>query len=179
VFESLVQKLSLMGMECRSVEFDSEFSAINRWQDEVMQNGGRFAFLPEALMAPHALHDDFKAKLNNHLGLKGSAIRHALNQIDRCRIQFEGQLEGLDGVLTLSAPGIAPLGLHTQGMATFNRMWTALQVPCINVPALWSAAGMPIGLQLVHARFEETKLLSCLLTLMPHLDANRYSWSSK
>jgi Asp-tRNA(Asn)/Glu-tRNA(Gln) amidotransferase A subunit family amidase len=90
VFESLVQKLSLMGMECRSVEFDSEFSAINRWQDEVMQNGGRFAFLPEALMAPHALHDDFKAKLNNHLGLKGSAIRHALNQIDRCRIQFEG-----------------------------------------------------------------------------------------
>ena len=179
VFESLVQKLSHLGIEFRSVEFDSEFSDINRWQDEVMQNGGRFAFLPEAIMAPQALHDDFKAKLNNHLGLKGSTIRHALNQIDLCRMKFEAQLEGLDGVLTLSAPGIAPIGLNTQGMATFNRMWTALQVPCINVPALWSASGMPIGLQLVHARYEESKLLSCLLTLMPYLDANRHPWSSK
>jgi Asp-tRNA(Asn)/Glu-tRNA(Gln) amidotransferase A subunit family amidase len=178
VFESLVQKLSQVGIEFRSVEFDSEFSDINCWQDEVMQNGGRFAFLPEACMAPQALHEDFKAKLNNHLGLKGSTIRHALNQIDRCRMKFETQLEGLDGVLTLSAPGIAPIGLNTQGMATFNRMWTALQVPCINVPALWSASGMPIGLQLVHARYEESKLLSCLLTLMPYLDANRHPWSS-
>jgi Asp-tRNA(Asn)/Glu-tRNA(Gln) amidotransferase A subunit family amidase len=178
VFESLVQKLSHVGIEFRSVEFDSEFSDINRWQDEVMQNGGRFAFLPEAYMAPQALHDDFKAKLNNHLGLKGSTIRHALNQIDRCRMKFETQIEGLDGVLTLSAPGIAPIGLNTQGMATFNRMWTALQVPCINVPALWSALGMPIGLQLLHARYEESKLLSCLLTLMPYLDANRHPWSS-
>jgi Asp-tRNA(Asn)/Glu-tRNA(Gln) amidotransferase A subunit family amidase len=56
-------------------------------------------------------------------------------------------------------------------------MWTALQVPCINVPALWSSAGLPIGLQLVHRRYEESKLLSCLLSLMPHLDAQQNPWS--
>ncbi len=176
-FEALIQKLGQLGVEFQPVELGPMYADINVWQDVVMQNGGRFAFLPEALTTPQLLHDDFKAKLNNHLGLKGAVIRNALDQIDRCRMHFEAQLDTLDGVLTLSAPGIAPLGLHTQGMATFNRMWTALQVPCINVPALWSSAGLPIGLQLVHRRYEESKLLSCLLSLMPHLDAQRNPWS--
>jgi aspartyl-tRNA(Asn)/glutamyl-tRNA(Gln) amidotransferase subunit A len=62
-------------------------------------------------------------------------------------------------------------------MATFNRMWTALQVPCINVPALWSQDGLPMGLQLVHRRYEEERLLACLLALGPHLDTERHPWS--
>jgi Asp-tRNA(Asn)/Glu-tRNA(Gln) amidotransferase A subunit family amidase len=175
-FEALIQKLQQSGIEFQSVEFDPMHADINRWQDEVMQNGGRFAFLPEFLTAPELLHDDFKAKLNNHIGLTGATVRHALDQIDRCRMHFEAQLETLDGVLTLSAPGVAPLGLHTQGVATFNRMWTALQTPCINVPALWSSGGLPMGLQLIHRRYDESKLLSCLLSRLPYLDTSRHPW---
>jgi aspartyl-tRNA(Asn)/glutamyl-tRNA(Gln) amidotransferase subunit A len=104
-------------------------------------------------------------------------MRQALDRIAQARVGWEAQLDGLDGVLTLSAPGVAPLGQHTQGMATFNRMWTALQVPCINVPALWSQTGLPMGLQLVHRRYEEGRLLACLLALLPHLDTERHPWS--
>ena len=93
-------------------------------------------------------------------------------------MKWEEQLSDLDGVLTLSAPGVAPLGQHAQGMATFNRLWTAFQVPCVSVPALRSSGGLPIGLQLVHRRYEESRLLDCLDQLMPHLDTDHQAWNS-
>ena len=48
-----------------------------------------------------------------------------------------------------SAPGEAPHGLKSTGEATFNRMWTALHVPAVTVPAFTGPAGLPIGAQLV------------------------------
>ena len=176
-FEALLEKLAREGVTLQEVAFATDESDINRWQDEVMQDGGRYAFLPEFLAAPDLLHTEFKAKLGNHLGLTPERMRQALDRIAQARVGWEAQLDGLDGVLTLSAPGVAPLGQHTQGMATFNRMWTALQVPCINIPALWSQTGLPMGLQLVHRRYEEGRLLACLLALLPHLDTERHPWS--
>ncbi|HSI41153.1 MAG TPA: amidase [Xanthobacteraceae bacterium] len=54
-----------------------------------------------------------------------------------------------DAVLTFSAPGEAPAGYATTGQAIFNRLWTLLGSPCINVPGLRGATGLPIGVQVV------------------------------
>jgi Asp-tRNA(Asn)/Glu-tRNA(Gln) amidotransferase A subunit family amidase len=55
-------------------------------------------------------------------------------------------------MLTPSAPGAAPLGLGSTGEPTFNRVWTLLGSPCVNVPGLSDPAGLPLGVQIV-ARF--------------------------
>jgi len=177
-FEALVAQLARAGCALREVELAQADADINRWQEEVMQDGGRYAFWPEALTRPELLHPEFHAKLGNHLGLTPARLRQALDRIALARVAWETQLDDLDGVLTLSAPGVAPLGQHTQGMATFNRLWTAFQVPCISVPALRSPTGLPIGLQLVHRRYEESRLLACLARLMPHLDTEHHPWSA-
>jgi Asp-tRNA(Asn)/Glu-tRNA(Gln) amidotransferase A subunit family amidase len=54
-------------------------------------------------------------------------------------------------VLTPSATGAAPRG-NDSGAAPFNRLWSLLGVPAINVPGLTNREGMPLGLQVV-ARF--------------------------
>jgi Asp-tRNA(Asn)/Glu-tRNA(Gln) amidotransferase A subunit family amidase len=54
--------------------------------------------------------------------------------------------------LTPSAPGAAPRGLGSTGAPTFNRLWTLLGAPCVNVPGLSDAVGLPLGVQIV-ARF--------------------------
>ena len=41
-----------------------------------------------------------------------------------------------DVMLTPSAPGAAPDGLGSTGEPTFNRLWTLLGTPCVNVPGL-------------------------------------------
>jgi len=55
-------------------------------------------------------------------------------------------------LLTPSAPGAAPVGLGSTGEATFNRLWTLLGTPCVNVPGLADPSGLPLGVQII-ARF--------------------------
>ncbi len=53
-----------------------------------------------------------------------------------------------DVVLTPSAPGAAPEGFATTGNAMFNRLWTLMGAPCVNVPGM-SDGGLPLGMQIV------------------------------
>jgi Asp-tRNA(Asn)/Glu-tRNA(Gln) amidotransferase A subunit family amidase len=54
-----------------------------------------------------------------------------------------------DAILTPSAAGAAPAGLTSTGAPTFNKLWTLLGNPCVNVPGLVDADGMPLGVQIV------------------------------
>jgi len=53
-----------------------------------------------------------------------------------------------DVILTASAPGAAPKGLGSTGNPMFNRLWTLMGTPCVNVPGL-SEDGLPLGIQIV------------------------------
>jgi len=176
-FEALLAQLRAAGAQLREIVWPAELADINTWQDEVMQDGGRSAFMPEWLHSPHLLHADFQAKLNNHLGLTPARLRQALDRIARARIFFEEAVGQADAVLSLSAPGPAPVGLHTQGMATFNRVWTALQVPCISLPLMWSEQGLPMGLQLIHRRYEDHRLVNVARQIQSLYTQERHPWN--
>ena len=67
----------------------------------------------------------------------------------------EAQLEssnwfaGIDVLLTPSAPDEAPEGYGSTGASTFNRAWTLLGTPCLNVPGVSGVNGRPMGLQVI------------------------------
>ena len=67
----------------------------------------------------------------------------------RARQAYADMMADIDVILTPSAPGAAPLGLSSTGKPTFNRLWTLLGPPCINVPGLVDSAGLPLGVQVV------------------------------
>jgi Asp-tRNA(Asn)/Glu-tRNA(Gln) amidotransferase A subunit family amidase len=48
-----------------------------------------------------------------------------------------------------SATGEAPRGLENAGDPVFNRLWSALHVPCLSLPVLRGPAGLPLGLQVI------------------------------
>jgi Asp-tRNA(Asn)/Glu-tRNA(Gln) amidotransferase A subunit family amidase len=62
--------------------------------------------------------------------------------------QFAMLSAGCDAVLLPAATGIAPPIADT-GDAVMSRFWTALHVPAITIPLWRSAAGFPLGLQLL------------------------------
>lgn len=178
-FDDVLARLRSAGVHLVELRWPDGCEAINQWQDAVMQDGGRYAFWPERLGHSALLHADFQAKLDNHLGLTPERMRLALDGIALCRAAFEADLSGLDAAVSLSAPGPAPVGLHTQGMATFNRMWTALQVPCISMPALWTPDGLPMGLQFIGRRYDDARLLAVVQALAELLDPapGRHPWN--
>jgi Asp-tRNA(Asn)/Glu-tRNA(Gln) amidotransferase A subunit family amidase len=57
--------------------------------------------------------------------------------------------EGVDVLLTPSAPDEPPQGYGSTGTSTFNRAWTLLGTPCVGVPGCTGVNGRPMGLQLI------------------------------
>jgi Asp-tRNA(Asn)/Glu-tRNA(Gln) amidotransferase A subunit family amidase len=56
---------------------------------------------------------------------------------------------GIDVILTPSATGAAPMGLEYTGDHSFNRLWTLMGTPAVNVPGLYDGNGLPLGVQIV------------------------------
>jgi len=73
----------------------------------------------------------------------------------RARQMLADAMTDYDVILTASAPGAAPEGLATTGNPMFNRLWTLMGSPCVNVPGL-SDNGLPLGVQIV-GRFGRDK----------------------
>lgn len=70
-----------------------------------------------------------------------------------------------DAILSPSAPGEAPRGLHATGDPSFNRIWTMLQLPCLTVPAGMGPNGLPVGVQLAARAGQDAILLGAALAL--------------
>jgi Asp-tRNA(Asn)/Glu-tRNA(Gln) amidotransferase A subunit family amidase len=77
------------------------------------------------------------------------AYDDALRIAAQARGALADLMAGTDVLLTPSAPGAAPNGLSSIGISPFNRLWTLLGVPCVNVPGLEDEAGMPLGVQVI------------------------------
>ncbi len=57
--------------------------------------------------------------------------------------------DGIDVLLTPSAPDEPPAGFGSTGASTWNRAWTLLHVPCLNVPGTTGVNGFPMGVQVI------------------------------
>ena len=66
----------------------------------------------------------------------------------------------VDVILALSAPGPAPKGLDGTGDPRFNRLWTLMGTPCVNVPATIAEGNLPIGVQVIADYGDDAKALA-------------------
>lgn len=64
----------------------------------------------------------------------------------------------VDILLTPAAPGTAPHGLGSTGDPRFNKLWTLMGTPAINIAGFADNAGMPLGIQAI-ARFGQDRQL--------------------
>ena len=65
-----------------------------------------------------------------------------------------------DVLMTPSAPDEAPLGYASTGASTFNRAWTLLGLPCVNVAGAVGVTGNPMGLQIIGGRRADRQCLA-------------------
>jgi Asp-tRNA(Asn)/Glu-tRNA(Gln) amidotransferase A subunit family amidase len=66
----------------------------------------------------------------------------------RARQVLADTMSDFDVILTPSAPGAAPRGFGSTGDPMFNRLWTLMGAPCVNVPGL-NDGDLPLGIQIV------------------------------
>jgi Asp-tRNA(Asn)/Glu-tRNA(Gln) amidotransferase A subunit family amidase len=74
----------------------------------------------------------------------------------RGRQALADAMADFDVIVTPSAPGAAPAGLGATGNPMFNRLWTLMGAPCVNVPGMRESE-LPLGVQIV-GRFGRDRL---------------------
>jgi len=79
------------------------------------------------------------------------------------RARLDGFFGSCEALLAPAAPGEAPAGLGYTGNPVFSRMWTLLGVPCVTLPAIWGASGLPTGIQLIGRPDRDAPLMAAAL----------------
>ncbi len=110
-------------------------------------------------------HPDEVRPQTRDLVVEGRRVGDSFNAglkdaLARGRRFLSGVFSRADLVITPGAPGEAPAGLHNTGNPMFNRIWTFLQTPCMNLPLMRGRGGLPIGIQLVCNRQEDKRLFA-------------------
>lgn len=106
------------------------------------------------------LSDVLRGIIESGQALDPAVYEQALRLGEDGQAQLEELLADHDAIVTLTAPGEAPVGLGSTGDATFCRLWSLLGCPAVTVPGLTGANGMPIGIQLVGRRGADRDLLA-------------------
>jgi len=93
-----------------------------------------------------------RGRLDESVGILPADYDAARSVANRARKALAKLFDEVDVLLTFSAPGAAPKGLTSTGEPRFNRLWTLMGVPCVNIPAYVAEGGLPVGVQVI-ARF--------------------------
>jgi Asp-tRNA(Asn)/Glu-tRNA(Gln) amidotransferase A subunit family amidase len=92
--------------------------------------------------------------------LQLSTYIEAIESAKAFRAGLDDLFGEVDVLLATSAVGEAPEGLGSTGDARFNGIWTLAWTPCVTLPAGTGRKGLPLGVQLVGARFCDEALLN-------------------
>lgn len=128
----------------------------------------------------HSLHRDYeqgRAQMSQQLrecierGRTHAAVDYtrALGGAALLNAALNEVFDEYDAILTPAAPGEAPRGMPT-GSPVFCSTWTYLGTPAITLPLLRSEAGLPLGVQLVGRRGNDSRLLRTAHWLAKNVD---------
>jgi Asp-tRNA(Asn)/Glu-tRNA(Gln) amidotransferase A subunit family amidase len=95
------------------------------------------------------LGKNLREMIESGMKIAAEAYDDARRTASRARQSLTDLMSDFDVILSASAPGIAPEGLASTGSSTFNRLWTLMGTPCVNVPGLTDDDGMPLGIQVI------------------------------
>ena len=159
------------GAKVREVALPSSFDDILAAQRRIMVFEAARNFAYERTRHADRLSPELHDVVAEGLACPFADYVAALEQGERLRDHLDGLLGGaFDVLLTPSALGEAPAGLGKTGDPQCNSIWTLAGTPCITLPAGTGRNGLPLGVQLVGARFADERLIDVAHWVQAQLD---------
>jgi Asp-tRNA(Asn)/Glu-tRNA(Gln) amidotransferase A subunit family amidase len=171
--EEAAARLRAAGLEVREVALPERWRGLLDAQKSIMAFEAVRAHASEMSTVSDRLSVKLREFLSAGALVTPEDYDAAKELVGEARAGFVDVLNGLDVLLTPSAPGEAPQGLEATGDPVFNRIWTALGVPCISVPGLAGPSGMPVGVQVVGRLGDDRRALASASAISHHLSLAR------
>ena len=117
------------------------------------------SFDPEYTRGKDQLSDILREMIERGQKVLAVEYNEAVSRIPRLNQALEKLFEWHDVILTPATVGEAPVGLESTGSPILCTIWTLCGMPAITLPLLQGGSGMPLGVQLVGPRGDDTRLL--------------------
>ena len=157
--EEVAQRLAQAGAQIEEVALPESFAHI-RMAYSIIMRVESAAFHDELF---RSRREEYGPKIRSTIeaGMLIPAVEYMQAQRwrRRFRLDMEKVIQPLNALLTPATPTPAPRDLTTTGDPSFQGPWTASGLPAISIPSGLSQDGLPLGIQLVGAPFEEGHLL--------------------
>lgn len=160
IYQPIQRKLSDAGISFTDIDLGETVAGLHELHRDIMsfEAAGNFGEhcdqRGEQVSAPiRGLVEHGRTISPGHFDQKQKEAARRRNEVDDI-------LADWDVILTPSAPGSAPPLAAGTGLPTFNSFWTLLHVPCLTIPVLKTASGLPLGIQLAARRGEDNALLN-------------------
>lgn len=151
-------RLTAAGAIVSDLVLPPPFDDLARLHEAMMFGEGRATFLSAYRTFGDALDPVFRDMVDKGPGR--ALLLEAYDAAAAARVAFDAIAGDYDAVIVPSTAGSAPLGLANGGPFVFNGVWTMLHGPCVNVPGLVDATGMPVGLTVIGPRFADARVVA-------------------
>jgi Asp-tRNA(Asn)/Glu-tRNA(Gln) amidotransferase A subunit family amidase len=160
LWDEVERALGRAGAHLEGRELPREYDALEAAHVVVMNAESAASMGWELCFRPEGISGVLRERLNWGLAQGPDRLDGARATVVELQERFAAVMDGLDVLMTPSAPGEAPEGLDWTGDPAFNAGWTALGVPCVTVPAGTGPKGLPLGIQLVGRRGDDAAVLA-------------------
>ena len=158
--EGFAEIIEQLGAQVEEVELFPSAGEAWQWHQHIMSAEMALNLEREWQHSRDQLSEQLRAQIERGQEVSATDYQRALARINPIHESFVELFEQrYDAILTPAAPGAAPKGLSSTGDPSFCTLWTLCGMPCVTLPLLQSAEGLPIGVQLVGPRAGDARLL--------------------
>jgi Asp-tRNA(Asn)/Glu-tRNA(Gln) amidotransferase A subunit family amidase len=158
--EDAAQRLASAGYAISEVELPPQYADLVVTREIINDFERARGMAYEWQVHSEQISDGLAKSIRNGLAMPRDRFIDALERVAGCRQLLCEVFADFDVLLTPTAQGEAPLGLIFTGDHRFQSIWTQLRTPTITLPTHVGPNGMPIGIQLVAARYTDNHLLA-------------------
>jgi Asp-tRNA(Asn)/Glu-tRNA(Gln) amidotransferase A subunit family amidase len=139
------------GAEVRRIDLPEWLKEVFEAQDVIQGFEAWRALAREVDQQPQALSALLRDYLLAARHITAQAYEAAQQTAAQARLACADWFAQFDVLMTPSAVDEAPAGYASTGVSSFNRAWTLLGLPCVNVAGTVGVNGYPMGLQVIGA----------------------------
>jgi Asp-tRNA(Asn)/Glu-tRNA(Gln) amidotransferase A subunit family amidase len=160
LFDALPELLARSGARPTPVELPDAFAGLAAAQDTIWTFEIARCLADEHRRFREMIREPLRGMLDDGAAMPVSEYDASSRCVRECSTEVDAVFEGVDALLVPAAPGEAP-EVSTTGDPIFNRVWSALGVPAVTVPAGFGPSGLPLGVQIVGPPRQDARVLAC------------------
>ena len=151
VLEDAGKRLRAAGASVGELTLPPPFAGLAEAQTAIMTFEVAKSLSHENLVHRAELSPDMTRMIDAGLAVSPQQYDAARSLTRACRAMLPEVFNAVDVLMAPSAIGYAPAGITATGDPLFNRMWTLLHVPVVQVPVAQNSRALPVGVTIVGA----------------------------